>query len=477
MPVIQLVILVLDASGSMAGNISNSGITKARIVEDLICRPLHETLDSTQDKALVLQNCGLVARLQSTMRRDTTDLGIIRFDTSAEVWQNEIRPVLEWELSPVGTDLSTSQSGHYILGGQPFDLLAGKGGGSNIASALRLAHDMARDYVEHWLYQKGDFDPFVSIVLTSDMLLNEGSSQEIISIASQIKKSSMRSGQKRILLAAAAIGDDADIGLMREIASAPDYSVSVLNQNTLRSFVLSSISSQYESDFNWSSDYVTTAPIKTPLRNKISVENRPRIMKEKSATTFTLSSKSDFKLTMHNLETDLMPYLLSISQLQEIIDQLQQKPSHEIAVKLIKQNSPVSVNLDGASDAIALLRETITPWRKKHAESMARLAEQEKQVAIENGKAEVLAKRASAEKERTEVKRLQIEISKGQEEANRLKLENEKLRLEIQREKIQLALELLAQVTSNLSEVDKINFLLKLLQPLEALTESELEIK
>jgi len=100
---------------------------------------------------------------------------------------------------------------------------------------------------------------------------------------------------------------------------------------------------------------------------------------------------------------------------------------------------------------------------------MARLLELEKQADIENKKAEILEKRVHVENER-------VETTKKRDEAEKLKLENEKLRLDLQRAKVQLAIEVLNKIAPNLSETDRISYIVRLLPPLDLLIFSELEI-
>ena len=100
---------------------------------------------------------------------------------------------------------------------------------------------------------------------------------------------------------------------------------------------------------------------------------------------------------------------------------------------------------------------------------MARLLEQEKQALIESIRADVLEKRAHAEKER-------MEAVKQRGEAEKLRLENEKLKIELERAKVLLAIELLNQIAPNLSEEDRIAYIVRMLPHLEVVIFSELEI-
>jgi GAF domain-containing protein len=182
------------------------------------------------------------------------------------------------------------------------------------------------------------------------------------------------------------------------------------------------------------------------------------------------------QLTPDYLETTIIPYLKAICDIQKVLDELQRREHREVHIKAITYKSPISVSLDGAADAVQLARDEIVPWRRRHAESMACLLEQDKQLDIESKKAEILEKRVRAAKERVEKENLILEADKQREEVERMRLENEKLRLELQRAKIQLALDILVQVAPSLSEQEKIAYVVRLLPPLGILVSSELEI-
>jgi hypothetical protein len=187
-----------------------------------------------------------------------------------------------------------------------------------------------------------------------------------------------------------------------------------------------------------------------------------------SIVEFTLNSTTHIFTPTYFADT-VAPYLQAIAELQQLICEARGNKASEINIRSIKHLSPISVSVEGITDAIELVRETIVPWRKKHAQQMASLLEKEKELEIERKRAEILEKRAEAEKER-------IELLLLKEQCERLKLENDKLRLELQRAKIELALEVLFKVNPYLSEEDKIGYVIKLLRPLDVLVTSELEI-
>ncbi len=184
--------------------------------------------------------------------------------------------------------------------------------------------------------------------------------------------------------------------------------------------------------------------------------------KKPTIATFTLIdiSESDTpKLTSDYTRNILTPYLDAIKKLQKTIDDVQRRETHEVKILYIKQNSPISVSLDGASEAIQVIKETVVPWRRKHAETMARLIEQEKSVEIEAKKAEVVDKKIIA-----------------REQANKLKLENEKMQLELQQAKIRLAMDVLNNISHNLTQAEREAIVNRLLPILDTLAFSRLEV-
>ncbi len=174
---------------------------------------------------------------------------------------------------------------------------------------------------------------------------------------------------------------------------------------------------------------------------------------------------SEVELTSNYLSKVIAPYIESIIGFQHLIDEIKGSTLSQVKIRSIAQNSPVSISLDGASEAIQLIKETIVPWRRKHAETMAHLLEQERLIEIESIKADVLEKRARAARERGEV--------------GRLKLEKEQLRLEIElnQAKTQLTLEILDRLTiRDITSEEREIYVKKLLPIMDILALGRLEI-
>ena len=209
---------------------------------------------------------------------------------------------------------------------------------------------------------------------------------------------------------------------------------------------------------------------------KLQVITTQDVADEGNYNTDTEIELSSDKLTPLYLSVVVSPFLNAIAEVQAIINEIKGRDLQGIVIKSIRQSSPLDISLNGAAEAIQQIKDTVVPWRRKHLEKMALLLEKEKQAEIGNRKAEILEKRARSIKDNAEAERIAADAAKQREETERIRLENEKLRLELQRSKIQLALDVLAQVAPNLSETEKIAYVVKLLPPLEILASSELEI-
>lgn len=219
MSVVQLGILVLDASGSM-GLDAGDGSIKARQIEEMVCKPLSICIERAEDPLAVLNEAGLIARLQESTTADFTDLAIIRYDDRAEVYRGvNPKPVNEYTLSPFGTVISNGSSERYMLDGAPFDLLEGMEGQTDIAAALHMAGALATDWVA--LMESDGHEPFVSIVLMTDghHYSKNHSVNDVTSMATRIKSNKQLQGRPQVLIATAAFGDKADEPLLKTIAT------------------------------------------------------------------------------------------------------------------------------------------------------------------------------------------------------------------------------------------------------------------
>jgi len=187
----------------------------------------------------------------------------------------------------------------------------------------------------------------------------------------------------------------------------------------------------------------------------------------------TVKFTSVQEISPSNLANTISPYLQAIADLQHLIDEIKNQPKKKVKVINITQGSAL-ISLEGATEAIELIMSVVVPWRHKHAKTMAKLEESEKQVQIESAKADILANRKQAA---TDKEKAEIELARQRVEVEKLELENAKLRLELHREKIQLALDVVNRINPNFAEAAKIDYITRLLGPLDVLISSDLEPK
>lgn len=181
-------------------------------------------------------------------------------------------------------------------------------------------------------------------------------------------------------------------------------------------------------------------------------------------------------LTPRHLEKAVSPFAVALAELQELIDSAKGRDGHGVVVRSITNYSPISVSLEGAAEAATVVRDTVVGWRREHDKKLAELVEREKETEIERQKAELLKIRAEAGKSRAEIERIRAEAAKQIEESERQRLENERLRFELQRDKVNFALELLQKIAPNLSEGDKITYVMRLMPILETINSSPLQV-
>ena len=197
----------------------------------------------------------------------------------------------------------------------------------------------------------------------------------------------------------------------------------------------------------------------------------PGLANAESQTTIHLDSPTldlSSGLTTTHLLQHTAPYLHALEQIQQTLDHALNQPHTPIRLTALTTGS-VDVSLLDAAKVIEVTRDSIEPWRREHAQALAKLTQLEKEVLIEKGRADILIARATSQKERAEANRIQAEADKLQAEA-------EKTRNEVYHARIQLALDILKQVAPNLPEIEKLQYVMQLLQPLQTITESPLHL-
>jgi uncharacterized protein YegL len=212
----ELILLLLDGSGSMSGKESQTGRVKA---ESVIYHLVRQQQGDSRDTGSLLQ------RLKASSNRDRFWLSVITFDNRIDV---ALHPRRLEQVVPEDLDI---------------DLLGKHGDLTAIGHALTTAHQIAQSWLD-------DADPliprFATILLMSDGQETVGS--DPVGVAQTIKKNTSNElGRPQIAIATAAYGDDADGATLSAIASQrADGSPMFARVDTgaqLRDFFMESISS------------------------------------------------------------------------------------------------------------------------------------------------------------------------------------------------------------------------------------------
>lgn len=181
-------------------------------------------------------------------------------------------------------------------------------------------------------------------------------------------------------------------------------------------------------------------------------------------------------LTPQYLGNEIVPYLKAIGEIQSTLNILLGQDVTQFAVKVISQNSPVGVSLEGVSDTVLVFIDIFIPWKRKHAEKMAEYARREKQYEIEKKRVELNEANLQIIKGQKEIEKVSVEIFKMKQEAEKLKIENEKAKSELLNVKVELGLKVLNRITPNLNERERISALMKLLPSLDTLVACDIEM-
>src|SRR5258706_5908248 len=145
--------------------------------------------------------------------------------------------------------------------------------------------------------------------------------------------------------------------------------------------------------------------------------------------------------------------------------------------EIIKASRPGSaesvVAIDELAQAIEFASERIIPWRRKHSKRMADLELDQKALDIERTKSEISEIRMNIQGKMQE---FALEQKKLELEAKRL--ENEKARLENEKARLELAIALIDKYApKDLSDQDRLAYVIQLIGPLKVLAEGPLEIQ
>ncbi len=205
----------------------------------------------------------------------------------------------------------------------------------------------------------------------------------------------------------------------------------------------------------------------------------PLLMLERSVIETALlvdQYRPDRLLDADMITTEVVPLLKAIELFHNTVRSAKQQNEYKIRVRAISQFSPIQLTLEGATEALKLIREMVTPWRNKHAQTIAYLQEQQLKEEIAFKRAEVIEMHARAKRGGKEAQKFEAEASVQRAESLKMQLEYEKVHLEVQRQRIQLALDVIQSIAPNMSEAERIHHVVQLFPSLETITNSKLQL-
>jgi predicted type IV restriction endonuclease len=143
----------------------------------------------------------------------------------------------------------------------------------------------------------------------------------------------------------------------------------------------------------------------------------------------------------------------------------------------------ITLSLEGAQDALDVLRELIVPWRRKNAEQKAKLEIALKQAEIQRMNGEILLAQAKANREKAsatlddaQAKLLIAQADKVEAEArlilaqaHKAHIEAEQSKIALLRLQIDLALQIVERYAAGLEDRQKMEYVIRLLPVLDKL--------
>lgn len=193
------------------------------------------------------------------------------------------------------------------------------------------------------------------------------------------------------------------------------------------------------------------------------------------ATHFTFQTPE--KLTVDYLSTQLAPYLQAIASIQAVFDDAHGSEHKPVVIESIVYHNPIGVAVNGVGEVLATLRDWIIPWRRHSQKIMAAIETRKREAEVKKLQAEAMEVRAKSAKERAESKKIDAEAEKLHEEALRLKIENRKLMFDYKKDEAQIALNIVSSLSGSLSDSERLVYASQIMKPLEAITQSSLDIK
>jgi hypothetical protein len=174
-------------------------------------------------------------------------------------------------------------------------------------------------------------------------------------------------------------------------------------------------------------------------------------------TLYLKVDDTSYKLTPHDLETRLAPYLNAVAGLQTICNEIAGRDKPEVyitGVHTSPQSAFITVKMIGARDALSMARGAVKTWRESHAEQISLYRQKHG-----TGRWEALDAAP-------ELEPIAVQVAETGENGTD----------QLQRAEVRLATDLLADFSPEKSEADRQPFTGRLLEHLHILASSIFQI-
>ena len=210
------------------------------------------------------------------------------------------------------------------------------------------------------------------------------------------------------------------------------------------------------------------------IANETETKEYPRSKIQPLRFEFTNTNPVGFDIEYFS--NQIVPYLKSLEDVQTTLDQIREQPSR-VRIQAITKYSPVKATVSGIAQALEIVERMVIPWKRKHAKTIAKFEERERELQIKKSKADLLESKAKAQNQDLNNDILFEELRIKRAEAEKLEIANERDKLAFMKEKVIFVRDILREFASNLTEEERTVYIMKMMKSLDELIQSPLEIK
>ncbi len=172
-------------------------------------------------------------------------------------------------------------------------------------------------------------------------------------------------------------------------------------------------------------------------REQSEILGRPAI------TTIGFVGSSRDRTNAAMLRSQIVPVLEAIERIQAAASS--DGISTDIEVFAISKSSDFKASVSGIAKAVEVIDERFTPWKREHAQYMAQLEREEKELEVRKLRAKAMQAERNVISLAAEQRYRELEIEREKINVERQELENELLRLKLERAKVDRNLVSIAQ--------------------------------